>query len=605
MKQEPQAEKVELTLIKFPKAKKGAEISYQELKNQYPLYKEYIQKNLQKVIIDFTDSSISQQLANHVMEDLFSEESGSCFSLIQNIQTLKINAFSTHLTNLNFLFYFSNLKKNPPITLHCDYDLASDFLKLSTQFNNDIKCKGHFDKRAGLYYIYCPHSLLDSKAKIEQNIIELSLRINNQNVQNCIDCIKQLSIVKILNLEIHSLNNIKEDYMHIVDALSQVDNLENLNIKFYLETYLPHINKQKLKNLKSLKYDYQTYDKNEHMDVALKLIHTFQLHGDSLTIEPYYQLENSELSFSFQKRMLNNHEFQEIQSFLHNLENRIVQISIKFDDKQVMSLKNWVGMMNNLRNHDSLQTIIVQYPNIATSVSALCVAKLFKCRKTYIQINQSSFINNVLNLYFYQMYDHILEVIMKNIFELKEYRDQYIIQKFILQANSILGLTKGISSFFKKTEQLFDSITVKVYSKFDLHLYYYTVLKDISEIKKYCNSFYFEQENYINLRSNTTETYSNMSYIYNYNPIVDTLSIPNVNSIYPFLSLALNYSTIQGRYTFTQFLEAYKVFMEFRKLVQLRYYQLSQPSVMLAFYTLIGPELPINPYQVYTDLYFE
>ncbi|KAL4508538.1 hypothetical protein ABPG72_003842 [Tetrahymena utriculariae] len=606
MKQEQQEQKIELNLIKFPKAKKGAEISYQDLKSQYPLYKEYIQKNLKKVVLDFTDSTISQQIANHVMEDLFSQEKGICCNLIQNLERLKINAFSTHLANLNFLLYFSDLKKNPPITLHCDYNLASDFLKQSTQFYNDIKCKGHFDKRANLFYIYCPHSLLDSKAQIQQNIIELSLRINKENVENCVDCIKQLSIVKILNLEIHSLNHIKEDYMQLVDALSQINNLEVLNIRFYLETYLPHINKQKLKNLKQLKYDYQTYDQNENMEVALKLIHTFQQHGDALTIEPFYHLENNELSFSFQKRMLNDHQFQEIQSFLHNLENGIVKISFNFDDNQKMSLINWVGIMNNLRNHDNLQTIIVQYSNIATSVSALCVAKLYKCRKTHIQINQSSFINNVLNLYFYQIYDHILEVITQNLYEFKATADKFKIKRVILQANSILGLTKGFSSFFKKSGQLFDSITVKVYSKFDLHLYYYTVLKDIFEIKKYCDAFYFEQEGCINLRSDATQTSSVMSQIYNYNPIIDTLQIPDRNLLYPFLNLALNYSTVlQVRYDFSQFLEAYQVFMEFRKLVQLRYYQLSQPPVMLAFYTLIGPELPINPYQVYTDLYFE
>ncbi|EAR83408.1 hypothetical protein TTHERM_00938960 (macronuclear) [Tetrahymena thermophila SB210] len=606
MSEEQKEEEIQLNLIKFPKAKKGTEITYQQLKSQYPLYKGYIQKNLERVKLDFTDSTISQEIANHVIEDLFSQEKGICKNLIKNVERLKINAFNTQLSNLNFLLHFSDLNKKPPITIHCDYNLATNFLKKSIQFQCDIKCKGHFDKRDNLYYIYCPHILLDSSASIELNIIELSLRVNNENVQNCIDCIKKLRILQTLNLEIHSLNHIKEDYMHIVETLSQIEKLQTLNVKFFLETYLPHINKSKLKNLRQLKYNYQAYDKNENMEVALKLLHTFQQHDDDLIIEPYYSLQNSEINFSFQKRMLTDHEFQVIQSFLLNLENRIVKISINFDENQHMSLKNWVGMMNNLRNHDNLQTINVQCPNIATSVSALCVAKLYKCRKAYIKINQSSFIGNVLNLYFYQMYDHILEVITKNLFELKEAKDEFQIQTVILQANSILGLKKGFSSFFKKTEKLFNSISVKVYSKFDLHLYYYTVLKDISEIQKYCETFYFEQESCINLRYNAAQISSVMSSIYNYIPIIDSLQIPNPSLIKPFLSLSLNYcSGVNLGSNFSQFLEAYQVFMEFRKLVQLKYYQQSQPSVMLAFYTLIGPELPINPYQVYTDLYFE
>ncbi|KAL4487619.1 hypothetical protein ABPG72_017408 [Tetrahymena utriculariae] len=586
------------------------EISYYHLQQEYAAIERNYGK-LSSLIIDFSFCQIKQTTVDRVMKDLFMiyEIDDDRFQhKFFFLEDLTIKTYQNIFQNLDFISYFFIYKNIKTIRVQCDYAQAYSFFNTSKSSKKveKIICEEYFSKFYSVYEIDSNNFITQiDLSGVEDQIQHLNIMIESNNLERHMQLFSKASTLQYLNMTIITLEDFKKDFKQIIKNLQQNAPLLNkLHILLYMNDLIPPIKKDKFQSHVSIEVSYRFPLNCLDCKSLLRKVYKFADQNDSLTINPTVQYSNFSLKLDFSNQSLSQDDLSEFIKFISKCNNRLLSIQISFRKNQDITNRQWVNVINYLGSYEELKNVNIDGTNVSVSVVALSVAKLMKCKKNNININGQTFLNNSLSLNLFQLSDYTLDVIIQNIFDEKAPR----VSCLSITAHQVMGDLKPFSKYLQRSKHLMSQLRLRITSKNDIMNLFFGILNDFYNIKRFVNSISFTQDDGCLINANSIVTQIQIEQgrsLYSFKQINnEVLTEKVVKLVRPILN-PLESQQFQNNEGFDAYLKKFYLYMEFRKVYEIYRYKKSQPSVMLAFYTLIGPELMNNPYQIYTDLYYD
>ncbi|KAL4437597.1 hypothetical protein ABPG74_017835 [Tetrahymena malaccensis] len=586
------------------------EISYYHLQQEYAAIERNYGK-LSSLIIDFSFCQIKQTTIDRVMKDLFMiyEIDDDRFQhKFFFLEDLTIKSYQNIFQNLEFISYFFIYKNIKTIRVECDSAQAYSFFNTtkSSKKVEKIICEEYFSKFYSVYEIDSNNFITQiDLSGVEDQIQHLNIMIESNNLEKHMQLFSNASTLQYLNMTIIDLQDFRKDFKQIIKNLQQNAPLLNqLHILLYGDDLIPPIKKDKFQSQISIHVSYRFPLNYLDYKSLLRKVYKFADQNDSLTINPTVQYSNFSLKLDFSNKILQQEDLSEFIKFISKCNNKLLSIQISFHKNQDITNKQWVNIINYLGSYEELKTVNIVGTNVSISVIALSVAKLMKCRKNNININGQTLLNNSLSINLFQLSDYTFDVICSNIFDEKAPR----VSCLSITANQVMGNLKPFSNYLSRSKHLMNQLRIRITSKNDIMNLFFGILNDIYNIKRFVNSISFIQDDGCVINTNNVMTQINIEQeknIYSFRQINnDVLPEQIVKLVRPMIK-PLESQSILNREDFDVYIQKFQLFMQFRKVYELYRYKKTQPFIMLAFYTLIGPELMNNPYQIYTDLYYD
>ncbi|EAR84345.2 hypothetical protein TTHERM_00703370 (macronuclear) [Tetrahymena thermophila SB210] len=586
------------------------EISYHHLKQEYATIERNYGK-LSSLIIDFSFCQIKQTTIDRVMKDLFMiyEIDDDRFQhKFFFLEDLTIKSYQNLFQNLDFISYFFIYKNIKTIKVECDATQAYSFFNAtkSSKKVEKITCEEYFQKFYSVYEIDSNSFITQiDLSGVEDQIQHLNIMIESNNLDKHMQLFSKASTLQYLNMTIINLQDFKKDFKQIIKNLQQNAPLLNkLHILLYTDDLIPPIKKDKFQSHLSIEVSYRFPLNCYDYKSLLRKVYKFADQNDSLTINPTVQYNNFTLKLDFSKQTLSQDDLSEFFKFISKCNNKLLSIQISFHKNQEITNRQWVNIINYLGSYEELKTVIINGTNVSVSVVALSVAKLMKCRKNNININGQTLLNNSLSLNLFQLSDYTLDVICLNIFDEKAPR----VSCLSITAHQVMGDLQPFSNYLSRSKHLMNQLKIRITSQNDIMNLFYGILNDIYNIKRFVNSISFTQDNGCSFNASSIVTQIKIEQgnnLYSFRSVNNEVLTEQISQLVRPIIMPLESQQILNNEGFDAYAKRFQLFMEFRKVLEIYRYKKSQPSVMLAFYTLIGPELMNNPYQIYTDLYYD